>query len=123
MGTRLRTDVLLEQTTWDAVAALVLLRPWTGRCERCGKERAVHPHHRWLKSQGGLDVPSNIAALCAVCHREVHEHPAAALWDGTQGGWIVQAPHDFRATPIRCWDGMVARLTDDYGYDIIEWAA
>jgi hypothetical protein len=101
------------------VAALVLLRPWNGRCERCGRDRPVHPHHRWLKSQGGLDVPSNIAALCARCHTAVHDGPAEAV----AGGWIVQAPWDFRGTPIQLHDGMIARLTDDYGYDIIGWAA
>jgi 5-methylcytosine-specific restriction endonuclease McrA len=117
VGRALRTDVPLAEGTWEAVAALVMLRPWDGRCERCGLDRPAHPHHRVLKAQGGLDVPSNIAALCEKCHRYVHEHPLEA------GGWIVQAPWDFRGTAIRMHDGRVARLTDDYGYDILEWAA
>lgn len=117
--TRVRSDVHLDETTWEAVAALVLLRPWSGECERCGKARPTDPHHRHLKGQGGLDVPSNIAALCASCHRWCHEHPAAA----TEEGWIVQAPYDWRGTPVRLHDGRLVRLGDDYGYDVIEWSA
>ena len=47
----------------------------------------------------------------------MHEHPAEAV----AGGWIVQAPYDFRSTPIRLHDGMVALLNDYYGYDVLEW--
>lgn len=107
--------------TWEKTAALVLARPaggiGNGKCEKCGQDPPVHPHHRWLKSQGGPDVPSNIAALCAGCHRWCHEHPAEA----GQDGWIVQAPWDFRGQPVRLWNGMVARLDDEYGYDILEY--
>ena len=76
------------------------------------------PHHRWLKSQAGLDVPSNLAALGRGCHDWCHQHPAEA----EAGGWIVQAPYDFRGTPVRLHNGLLVRLTDDYGYDI-DWAA
>jgi HNH endonuclease len=129
LGRILAVDVPLAETTWEAVAALVLQRPWDGRCERCGKERPTDPHHRWLKAQGGLDVPSNLAALCRPCHDWCHQHPAEAA----EGGWIVQAappvslipftagPYDFRGTPIRLHDGRVARLDDYYGYDVIDW--
>ena len=105
------------------MAALVLLRPLggfgNGNCERCGKHPAVHPHHRWLRSQGGLDVPSNIAAICPGCHREVHLNVDAAV----EAGWIVQAPYDFRGTEVTLHDGTRLRFTDDYGYDITGWPA
>jgi hypothetical protein len=119
LPTRLHTDIRLAETSWEAVAALVLARPWAGRCERCGKEPPTDPHHRWLRSQGGLDVPSNLAALGRSCHDWCHRNPAEA----TAGGWMVQAPWDFRGTPVRLWDGLLVRYGDDYGYEILEWAA
>ena len=49
-----------------------------GVCERCGRARAMEVHHRLTRARGGTDEPSNLAHLCAGCHREVHdrnEHP------------------------------------------------
>lgn len=122
MGRALRADVTLAEATWEQVASLVLARPWTGRCERCDLAQPTDPHHRVLRAQGGLDVPSNLAALCHFCHVWCHAHPA----DAAEGGWIIPAPHDWRAVPIRLRSAagdITARLTDDYGYDIIDWAA
>jgi len=123
MGRALRADVALSEATWEQVASLVLQRPLggfgNGNCERCGEHPAVHPHHRWLRSQGGLDVPSNIAAICERCHRDVHLHPE----DSAEAGWIVQAPYDFRGTEVVLHNGMTVRFTDDYGYDITGWPA
>jgi hypothetical protein len=120
--TRLNTDLRLSGAAWEAMAAMVLLRPHggigNGMCERCGQHRATDPHHRWLKSQGGPDVPGNLACLCRKDHDWCHAHPAEAAAEG----WIVQAPYDFRGTPVRLWNGILTRLTDDYGYDILEWA-
>jgi hypothetical protein len=113
----LRIDVVLSEVTWGQVASLVLQRPWDGRCERCGLEEPTDPHHRWLRGQGGLDVPSNVAALGRRCHDWAHLHP----YDATKEGWIVQAPYDFRGTKVTLASGMTVRFTDDYGYDITGW--
>ena len=109
-------------TGWADVKAGVLARPWTGMCERCNQAVPVDAHHRWLKGQGGPNVPGNLAALCRPCHEHVQTHPAESVADG----WIVQAPYDYLGTPIRLATaaGVIsARLRDDYGYDVIDWAA
>jgi hypothetical protein len=122
MGRRLRADVDLAEATWEQVASLVLARPWTGRCERCDLAQPTDPHHRVLRGQGGLDVPSNLAALCRGCHDWCHANPL----DAAEDGWIVPAPHDWRPVPIRLRTAagdIEARLTDGYGYDVIGWAS
>ncbi len=52
-----------------------------GLCQACGqtapfnrrnKEPYLEPHHLEKLSDGGLDHPDNIAAVCPNCHREIH---------------------------------------------------
>jgi hypothetical protein len=124
MATKLRIDLpglTLAETTWEAVAVNVLQRPagglGNGCCEKCGRQPPRDPHHRWLASQGGPDVPSNLVALCGFCHSWCHRHPAEA----EAGAWIIQAPWNFRDQPIRLWNGMLTRLDDMYGYDVLEY--
>ncbi|ALV08614.1 HNH endonuclease [Roseateles depolymerans] len=63
-----------------AVRDYVLLRA-AGVCESCDRPapfvRAdgspyLEPHHITRLSDGGLDHPSCVAALCPACHREIH---------------------------------------------------
>lgn len=63
-----------------AVRDYVLMRA-NGVCEACTKEapfigkdgRAyLEAHHTLRLSDGGIDHPRNVAALCPTCHREVH---------------------------------------------------
>lgn len=123
MKRALRPDVALSETSYEAVARLVLARPagglGNGQCERCGKEPPTEAHHRWLRGQRGPDVPSNLAALGPRCHRWCHAHPAEA----EEQGWIVTAPGDFRGVPVRLHNGILTRLDDAYGYDVIDWPA
>jgi 5-methylcytosine-specific restriction endonuclease McrA len=49
--------------------------------------RAVHVHHRKPRGRGGSDAAANLAALCASCHRWIHEHPAAA----NARGWLLHS--------------------------------
>ena len=44
--------------------------------------RAVHTHHRLLRSQGGSDDPENLLDVCAPCHQWIHDHPAEAYLRG-----------------------------------------
>lgn len=37
--------------------------------------RAVHSHHRKMRSQGGTDEDANLLRVCASCHGEIHNHP------------------------------------------------
>lgn len=43
-------------------------------CERLG----AHAHHLRIRAQGGTDAHTNLAWLCAACHRWVHSHPLEA---------------------------------------------
>lgn len=63
-----------------AVRDYVLLRS-RGECESCHKpapfERVdgspyLEPHHTTRVSDGGLDHPRFVAAICPTCHREIH---------------------------------------------------
>ena len=38
--------------------------------------RAVHLHHRKLRSQGGTADPSSTMKVCAFCHGAIHASPA-----------------------------------------------
>ena len=40
-------------------------------CESCGSE-AVDIHHLVARSQGGLDIINNLAAVCRKCHDKAH---------------------------------------------------
>ena len=45
------------------------------RCERCCKNYpTIQAHHIVPRARGGSHAPSNGAALCFACHREVHDH-------------------------------------------------
>lgn len=47
-------------------------------CCVCGEGRhaGLHGHHVLLRSRGGDDVTANLVALCAVCHRLLHDGDA-----------------------------------------------
>lgn len=56
---------------------------WAGyRCERCGSDRNLHPHHIFPKGRGGSNDRSNGLAICWDEHRLVHDDliQDAALW-------------------------------------------
>lgn len=64
----------------ERVRRYVLLRA-EGMCEACGKEAPfvrhngspyLEPHHTTRVSDGGLDHPRYVAAVCPTCHREIH---------------------------------------------------
>jgi hypothetical protein len=65
------------------VAALIDKRD-EGQCQRCGLSTRLERHHRRAKGSGGsgarahTQCPCNGLSLCRGCHREAHEHPAAA---------------------------------------------
>lgn len=69
------------------VAHYVLMRA-DGMCESCEKPAPfrrldgthyLEPHHVNRLSDGGLDHPRYVAALCPSCHREIHSGIAGAL--------------------------------------------
>ncbi len=61
-----------------------------GICEiraACDGRRAVHVHHRRLRSQGGKHALENLLHVCAACHHYAHSHPALAY----ERGWLLRA--------------------------------
>jgi HNH endonuclease len=98
------------ELVWRNGAPMVVLRP--GKCERCGHWYATEAHHRWLRSQGGPDIASNLAALCRDCHNWCHANPAAAHKDG----WMLVAGDKPSEVPVTLAGGLRALLTDEGGY-------
>jgi hypothetical protein len=101
----------LRTPEWKLLRELVRQRAGY-RCERCGQARTLDPHHRKLKSQGGADVASNLAAICRECHDWVHAHVETAVYQG----WIVRSGADPAARAITRWDGRMVLLDDGGGY-------
>ena len=54
-------------------------------CERCKRRPSTMVHHRTPKRQGGSDDPSNLQALCELCHRQV-EAAEGTLFGGQAQG-------------------------------------
>ena len=53
----------------------------TERCWRCGAKRKLQKCHVIAKQFGGDDGPSNVIALCALCHDEMPDvTDAAEVW-------------------------------------------
>lgn len=42
------------------------------RCSKCGSGENVEMHHVDYRSEGGVDAPENMTALCRSCHVELH---------------------------------------------------
>lgn len=45
------------------------------KCEACGLDRAVHVHHRKLRSQGGENSADNLLHVSFRCHDRIHANP------------------------------------------------
>jgi hypothetical protein len=91
---------------WRNGHPMLVLRP--GRCERCAAWYATEAHHRWMRSQGGPDIASNLGALCRVCHNWCHANPEAAHAEG----WMLIRGDKPAATPVLLAGGLRALLTD-----------
>jgi len=65
-------------------------------CELGCGQRAVHLHHRKLRSQGGQHVEANLLAVDLRCHEQIHAQPARSL----DHGWIVASWADPAAVPF-----------------------
>jgi hypothetical protein len=69
--------------------------------------RAVHAHHKVLRSQGGTDDPRNLLLVCTACHGWIHAHPGPA-----RGLGFIQVPEACavcgrRLTPVEWLDRVV----------------
>lgn len=61
------------EKAWLAVRKAVLVRD-SYRCRCCGSADKVDVHHIRFRSRGGADTTENLAALCRVCHCELHAY-------------------------------------------------
>lgn len=74
----------------DKIERLLQARA-AGRCEFCSKRlgQVCRRHHRWLRSQGGVDDIRNVTLVHVNCHNAIHQN---VMWS-RENGWIVDAPH------------------------------
>ena len=85
-----------------------------GLCECCGDRLSniFQAHHRKLRSRGGQDSAANLAALCGLCHRRIHNRVA---WS-TEQGFIVSATDDPATVPMAVLCDRWLLLTPEGGY-------
>ena len=62
-----------KERDWQRVRQCVLVRDGY-RCRVCKTREGVDVHHLRFRSVGGEDNTSNCAALCRICHGEVHAY-------------------------------------------------
>lgn len=104
-------------------------------CRRCGvgiEDTPLEVHHIIPVYLGGSDDPSNLAALCPICHNEVPDYTSVerftAWLDTTPNHWIVlavkagmsdpeQAARDF----VKLLKALKDGLAEDEG-DLAEFA-
>jgi hypothetical protein len=58
---------------WRKVRTQVLIRDHY-RCRCCGTPEKIDVHHIRFRSRGGTDSTNNCAAMCRVCHGELHAY-------------------------------------------------
>lgn len=67
---------------WRVIARYVRARHGH-RCRRCGYHAAaLHVHHKRAVREGGSHLPTNLVALCADCHAQVHGYPVGERYGG-----------------------------------------
>ena len=62
-----------KERVWQQLRRLVLHRD-KHTCRACGFREGVDVHHIKMRSAGGDDSTANCAALCRVCHAEIHAY-------------------------------------------------
>lgn len=62
-----------KERQWQMVRQAVLVRD-RYRCRSCGTPEKVDVHHIRFRSRGGEDSTTNCAAMCRVCHAEIHAY-------------------------------------------------
>ncbi len=69
-----RNKARAKALAWLALRKQVLVRD-RYQCRVCGsREDQLDVYHVRLRSAGGRDVTSNLAALCRPCHNQIHLH-------------------------------------------------
>ena len=67
-----------KKALWERVKREVMKRDGR-KCRCCGSREQVDPHHIKFKSAGGGDSTKNVAAICRVCHDDIHAYRLAVV--------------------------------------------
>lgn len=73
---------------------------WLTLCEAKGPNcdgKAVHAHHRKLRSQGGDNSRENLCGVCMPCHGHIHANPGRSY----ETGLMVHGWDDPADIPVR----------------------
>jgi len=62
-----------KEKQWQRTRQAVLVRDGY-KCRVCKTKENVDVHHIRFRSLGGEDSTSNCAAICRVCHAEIHAY-------------------------------------------------
>lgn len=105
-----------------AVVNVVLTRS-DHHCERCGRARPDQIHHRKPRGAGGtsdpaINFPSNLLALCTMCHLEVERDRSVSY----EQGWLVRREHDPALSKVWIVGKGFVLLTDVGGMTDVEAA-
>lgn len=63
---------------WVQVRRDVLTRDGH-RCRACSSRQDVDVHHIRFRSAGGSDTAKNLAAICRICHADIHAYRLAVV--------------------------------------------
>ena len=96
----------------DAILArnAVIVRDRDGdRCRVCRSSEGVEVHHIVYRSRGGGHATSNLACLCARCHRKVHA--GTLRLSGNADRELVSM--EGRGTVFAALDGILLRVSQN----------
>lgn len=91
-----------------------------GVCERCGIAPAAEQHHRRPRGMGSTkrpesNLPGNLLALCANCHRWVENNRTKAYCDG-----LLLGQNETPSLAAVSYRGTLVLLKDDGCIEFVE---
>lgn len=87
-------------------------------CVVCGEARAVHTHHRKLRSQGGGDEATNTLRTCAACHLAIHANPSESYARGLLvHSWADPADVRIFTTALGALEAKIGRPEEE----VVNW--
>jgi HNH endonuclease len=105
LGTKMKAQTELKELNGKSqkhkIKAAVKQR-FGGACAYCGcVPRFLTLDHVVARSQGGLDVKSNLAAVCQRCNKSKGSRPLWVWWQASSC-WNEERANQFAATVLVC---------------------